>query len=76
MSHKNQRHTPLKQTATANDTVEFEVEAICNKRERGGRSEYLVKWKGYVRTTWEPIQHLDGVSDNLATACNPNDRDV
>merc|ERR1739838_788365 len=41
---------------------EYEVEAIINKRFRKGRTEYLVKWKGWDNAddnTWEPADNLD-----------------
>ena len=40
---------------------EFEVEAIIDKRQnRKGKTEYLVRWKGYDKQddTWEPEQNL------------------
>ncbi len=39
---------------------EYEVEEILNERERRGKREYFVHWKGYPREerTWEPIENL------------------
>jgi Chromo (CHRromatin Organisation MOdifier) domain len=39
---------------------EYEVEAILNKRKRGQKIEYLVKWKDYPddESSWEPKKHL------------------
>jgi hypothetical protein len=39
---------------------EWEVEAILNKRTRGRKVFYLVKWKGYPmeEASWEPEDHL------------------
>jgi hypothetical protein len=39
---------------------EWEVEAVLNKRTRGRRTSYLVKWKGYPleEASWEPADHL------------------
>lgn len=39
---------------------EYEVEAILGERERGGKMEYKVHWKGYAiaDATWEPEEHL------------------
>ena len=38
----------------------FEVECWMDKRFLGGRTEYLVKWKGYadIDNTWEPERNL------------------
>jgi len=39
----------------------YEVENIVNKRFKGGKVQYYVKWKGYdsEENTWEPVEHLD-----------------
>ena len=38
----------------------FAVEAITKKRLKKGRTEYLVKWKGYSPrySTWEPEENI------------------
>ena len=40
----------------------FDAEAITKKRERKGRVEYLVKWKGWSPkyNTWEPEENILG----------------
>ena len=38
----------------------YEVENVIDKRQKGRRVEYLVKWKGYSleECTWEPLKNL------------------
>jgi len=39
---------------------EYEVEEILDRRERRGKTKYLVKWKGYTakENTWEGLENL------------------
>ena len=43
------------------DDNQYEVEKVLNKRKRGGRVHYLVKWLGYgdEDNTWESEDNLD-----------------
>ena len=37
---------------------EWEVEDVLKRRKRGRGIQVLVKWKGYVKPTWEPLTEL------------------
>ena len=41
----------------------YEVEKILDKRKKGKKYEYKVKWKGYYKPTWEPSTNMDGALD-------------
>ena len=43
----------------------YEVEHLMDRRKRGRRVEYLVKWAGYPDhdATWEPLSHLRHIPD-------------
>ncbi|KAF8374926.1 hypothetical protein PRIPAC_81355 [Pristionchus pacificus] len=44
----------------------YEVENILKKRVNDeGEAEYLVKWLGYTKKTWEPLYNLKGSEDLL-----------
>jgi hypothetical protein len=53
--------------ANANDKDEkemedtYEVEKILNHKGKGRNRQYLVKWKGYKKKTWQKIEDFDTV---------------
>ena len=52
---------PRKYTSLSDDETRFYVERIEDERDRDGRTEYFVKWKGYTRNdnTWETVDAFD-----------------
>lgn len=62
-SKKKKQDKPLVAEESDNDVDEYEVELIVDKRDAGGVTEYLVKWKGWEKEedrTWEPVENLEG----------------
>ena len=61
--------------SSSNEKGEYEVEAIMNDRmvhkldKKSGKykhiKEYLIKWVGYKRRSWEPIENLEGCKELL-----------
>jgi len=49
------------------DTDLYEVESILRKRIHRGKTQYLVRWKGYSidESTWEPLSSLSDAKDTL-----------
>ena len=46
---------------------EFEVERVLKTRQRNGKTEYLIRWKGWSPDddTWEPIEHLSNARRHI-----------
>lgn len=47
---------------------EFEVERVLAKRRRQGKTQYLVRWRGYseAEDTWEPERNMRNAREKLA----------
>ena len=43
-------------------TLIYEIEEIRGKKVTGNKIQYMVKWVGYNKTTWEPYENLIGIS--------------
>ena len=43
----------------------LEVEAIVAKKNKGKKTQYLVKWVGPDKKTWEPLGHLKGAKEEI-----------
>ncbi|KAH0831827.1 hypothetical protein FOPE_02955 [Fonsecaea pedrosoi] len=59
------RETP--EPVNIDDEEEWEVEQILATRERQGRPEYYVRWKGFseAHDSWEPEEHLRNARGKL-----------
>ena len=56
----------------------YEVEDIIDKRSNKGKTEYLIKWKGYSKneSTWEPLSHLKYVKDVIQDFEEKRNKDI
>lgn len=43
----------------------LQVESIIGKRQRQGKIEYLIRWKGFGQgeDSWEPVKNLQGCQE-------------
>jgi hypothetical protein len=52
---------PAPQPVIVDGEEEFQVERIEYSRLLRRQLQYLVKWKGYNETSWEPAANVDGI---------------
>jgi hypothetical protein len=54
--HPSNQSDTIRLPDVIDETAEYEVEEVLDKRCKGRRVEYLVKWVGYppLEVTWEP----------------------
>lgn len=59
--------------AKPSNIVQYVVEAIEGERKLRGKTEFLVKWKGFSRSenSWEPETNLDAAETIKAFRCVP-----
>ena len=75
--------TKKKGGAPADEDEDYEVENVLEERKgRGGKAEFRVKWKDHAEETWEPLANCKG-GENLiesfhryGAAGKPHDADV
>ena len=44
--------------STINNNDIYAVECILDKKKRKNKPYYLVQWKGYLQSTWEPQENI------------------
>ena len=61
------RATPPPPVILSDNSEEYEVEQILDKRTLKGKTQYLVKWVGYPLhdATWEPVNHLKNTQQKV-----------
>lgn len=57
----------LSSTSSESEDEIYEVEQVISRRQKLGKWEYLIKWKGYrmQENSWEPEDNLIGCSEEI-----------
>ena len=60
--------TLMNSIPAAEEEEYYTVEKILEKKKRGKRTTYLVKWEGYTENeaTWEPASNLKNVKEMIS----------